>query len=260
MFSDLLRAYRELSGFRQEETARKLQVSLSTYKKLEQQLLRPQRDFAQRCDELYGTPRVFERGYEEVLAEPFPADFGPRVIFEDRAAEIIQWEMRGVPGLLQTQAYARTVIRACRPYDPAEVIEEIVRGKFDRQGVLDREQPVKFWTVIAEAVLWQMIGGPTVMREQLDHLVASSHSARVVIQVLPFSATDGPGVDGPITLFELNDGNKVAYLESWDSGRVVEDPKDIAVIETALNMVKSCALSPADSRRLMIEIRESIQE
>jgi transcriptional regulator with XRE-family HTH domain len=260
MFSDLLRAYRELSGLRQEETARKLQVSLSTYKKLEQQLLRPQRDFAQRCDELYSTPRVFERGYEEVLAEPFPADFGPRVIFEDRAEEIIQWEMRGVPGLLQTEGYALTVIRACRPYDPVDVIEEIVRRKFDRQGILDRPQPVKFWAVIAEAVLWQMVGGPKVIGEQLDRLIASSRSARAIIQVLPFSATDGPGVDGPITFFKLNDGKKVAYLESWDSGRVVEDPKDIAVVETALNMVKGCALSPSDSRRLMIEIRESIQE
>jgi hypothetical protein len=81
-----------------------------------------------------------------------------------------------------------------------------------------------------------------------------SESQYAVLQVLPFSA-DAPGANGPAAMFEFDDSQPVAYLEGWGAGRVVEDPKEVVEITTALSMIKSCALSPADSAQLITEIR-----
>ena len=256
MFTDLLKSYRgRQPDLTQEAAAAELRVSLSSYKKIEQGINRPQRDFAQRCDEFFGTPGVFERIYADLVSEPYPGWFGPRVVYEDRATAIWEWEQRGMPGLIQTEAYARAVVRACRPYDPPESTEKVIRGRMDRQEILKRDDPPRLWITLAEGVLRQAVGGPDVMTEQLDHLLKVSESQTAVIQVLPFSATDAPGADGPAALFEFADNQPVAYLEGWEAGRVVESPSEVAAIRVALTMIQGCALSPTDSRQLIREIR-----
>jgi transcriptional regulator with XRE-family HTH domain len=255
-FIVFLKRYRELAGLTQDQAASKLQVSTSLYKKIEQDKARPQADFAQRCDALYDTKvGVFVSIHRDLLAEPFPEWFGPRVQHEDAAESIHEWEMRGIPGLLQTEAYARAVFTSYRPYDAPEAIETDVRARLDRQDILAREHPPKLWVVISEGVLRHMVGGPKVMHEQLDHLVSLASSQWVVLQVFPFSAGDAPGANGPAALFEFEDKPTVAYLEGWDTGRVIEDPKSVAGIMTAISMIKSCALSPRDSVQLIGEIR-----
>lgn len=256
MFCDLLKSYRGQSGLTQEQAAPKLRVSLSLYKKIEQGTNRPQRDFAQRCDKLFKTPGVFERIYEDLVAEPYSDWFGPRVVYEDKATAIHEWEQRGFPGLTQTEAYARSIVRACRPYDSPEAVEKVVQGRIERQSILAREKPPRLWVVIAEGVLRQAVGGPEVMDEQLDHLIKMSESNQAVVQVLPFTAKDAPGADGPAVLFEFEDGQPVAYLEGWEGGRVVESPSEVAALRVAITMIQGCALSPSDSRQLIREIRD----
>jgi Domain of unknown function (DUF5753) len=138
---------------------------------------------------------------------------------------------------------------------PPEALEQRVRSRLDRQDILGRECPPKLWVVVAEGVLRQVVGGREVMAGQLDHLVTMSGSSRAVIQVLPYSAADAPGSDGPAALFEFESEPPVAYLEGWESGQVVEDPKEVAEIATALSMIKGCALSPGESRQLIADIR-----
>jgi hypothetical protein len=239
----------------QADAARQFSMSKSLYQKIESCDRKPQRDMAERCDELFGTHGVFARIYRDIVIEPHPGWFGPRVEYEDRATVITDWEQRGIPGMLQTEAYALAVVRACRPYDPPEEIELTVRGRLERQDILARHRPPKLWAVVAEGVLRQLVGGREVMAGQLDHLVKMSESSRAVIQVLPFSAADAPGVDGPAALFEFESQPPVAYLEGWYAGQVVEDPKEVASIATALSMIKGCALSLGDSRQLIAQIR-----
>jgi hypothetical protein len=79
-----------------------------------------------------------------------------------------------------------------------------------------------------------------------------------VLQVLPFTVSDAPGVDGPAALFEFDGSTPVAYFEGWGSGRAVKDPREVAAIATALSMIKGCALSPIDSAQLMTTIRSEL--
>jgi transcriptional regulator with XRE-family HTH domain len=257
MFADMLSGYRKQAGLTQLEAARKLNVSVSLYRKLEacEHRHRPQHDFAKNCDELFGTPHLFARLYDEALAEPYPKWFASRVVYEDRASVIHEWDMRVVPGLLQTRGYAQAVIRAGRPYDAEADLIRDIEARMDRQEILSRDEPPKLWAVLTEGVLRQVVGGATVMRAQLDHLIGVADAQGYVVQVVPFDSSDVPGLDGPTTLFEFSDGPPVVYLEDWRAGRVVENPKEVTSITTLFSMIRGCALSPVQSRELMIKIR-----
>lgn len=255
VFADLLAAYRKEAGWTQAEAAQRFTISSSLYRKIESCDRKPQRDMAIRGDELFKTPGAFARIYKDILTEPHPAWFGPRVEFEDRATIITDWEQRGIPGLLQTEAYARAIYRADRPYDPPEVAERVIRGRLERQEIFSRDRPPKFWAIVVEGVLRQLVGGREVMTEQLDRLVAMAESSLAVIQVLPFGATHAPGSNGPAALFEFKGQPSVAYLEGWYGGQVVEDSAAVADIATALSIIKGCALSPGDSQQLIADIR-----
>jgi transcriptional regulator with XRE-family HTH domain len=258
MFVEELRAHRERAGLLQREFAEKAHLSLSSVKQYEAGRKKPGRKFATWCDEFYGCPGTFERLYDGMIAESYPPWFGPRVLFEDKAACIHEWEMRGIPGLLQTRSYAGAVIRACRPYDSKDELDRDAAARIERQNILMREDPPKLWVVLGEGVLRQAVGGVRVMREQLDHLLSLAEAQGIVLQVLPFAVSDAPGVDGPAALFEFDDSPPVAYLEGWGSGRVLMDPKEVAAIAMALGMIKGCALSPIHSAQLMTTIRSEL--
>ena len=258
MFTEELRARREQAGLLQRQFAEKAHVSLSSVKQYEASKKKPGRKFATWCDDFYGCPGTFERLYDGMIAESYPSWFGPRVLFEDKATCIHEWEMRGIPGLLQTRSYARAVIRACRPYDTEDDLERDAAARIERQNILLREDPPKLWVVLGEGVLRQAVGGLRVMREQLDHLLSLAQAQGIVLQILPFAVSDAPGVDGPAALFEFDDPPPVAYLEGWGSGRVLKDPREVAAIATALSVIKGCALSPIDSAQLMTKIRSEL--
>ena len=258
MFTEELRARREQAGLLQRELAEKAHVSLSSVKQYEAGKKKPGRKFATWCDDFYGCPGTFERLYDGMIAESYPSWFGPRVLFEDKAMCIHEWEMRGIPGLLQTRSYASAVIRACRPYDTQDELEHDAAARIERQNILLREDPPKLWVVLGEGVLRQAVGGLRVMREQLDHLLSLAQAQGIVLQILPFAVSDAPGVDGPAALFEFDESPPVAYLEGWGSGRVLKDPREVAAIATALSVIKGCALSPIDSAQLMTKIRSEL--
>ncbi len=255
IFADLLRGYRDQNGWTRAYAAQRLQLSESLLEKLERAERRPQRHHPKTFDEVFRTPKVFARVYEDVIAEPYPAFFGPRVVYENKAATITQFEQRAVPGLHQTRDYARATFRAGKPYATMEVIEADVDARMERQDILSGDDPPRLWTVIGEGALRQVVGSVPVTVAQLDHLLDVSDQPSIVLQVLPFTATDAPSHNGPAVLFEFEDEPPVAYLEGWGAGRVLDDPKDVAEISTALKMITGCALSPTDTRTRLAKIR-----
>lgn len=191
-----------------------------------------------------------------MVAEPYPAFFGPRVVHENRAEVITEFEHRGVPGLYQTRDYARATFRAGKPYATRETIEADVEARMERQDILARNPPPRLWTIIGEAAVRQVVGSVPVTMAQIDHLAQMSEQPNIVLQLLPFTATDAPAQNGPAAMFEFGDGSPpVAYLEGWNAGQVVDDPRDVAEISTALRMITAGALSPSDTRACLAKIR-----
>jgi transcriptional regulator with XRE-family HTH domain len=255
IFADLLRSYREQAGWTRADAAPRLSLSESSLEKMERGERKPQIHHPPVFDKAFGTPKVFARVYDDLVAEPYPAFFGPNVIYENKAAGITDFEMRAVPGLYQTRDYARGTFRAGKPYAPPQVIEADVDARMERKDILTRDSPPKLWSVIAEGALHLVVGSVQTTAAQLDHLLAVCDMPNIVLQVLPFSATDAPIHNGPAVLFEFEDGPPVCFLEGWGSGRVADDPKEVAEIATALKMISGCALSPSDTRDRIAEIK-----
>lgn len=258
MFAEELQARRELAGLTQEQLAVKAIISPSLLRKIESTERRPQRDFALWCDTFFACPGTFARFHRMTLLDIFPEWFASRVEYEEEATAATEWEMRVIPGLLQTRGYAEAIIRNGNPFASEAELTQAIDARIERQEILSRDDPPQLWVVLAEGPLHQLVGGRAVMREQLDHLIAMMDSPKCVLQVLPFTGTDAPMSAGPVTLFEFRDRPAVACLEAYNVGWVVEEPQQIADITAWLTMVKGCALSPSESRNLVTAIRSEL--
>ena len=257
-FASELRCWRQRLGWSQVEMADKLAYSASLLSGVETMSKTPTRDFARRCDQVTGTPGTFERMQELVARETYPAWFAPVVDFEREAVRIHGWELGVVPGLLQTEAYASAVIRAGRPQDSGEATDRMVAARLERQEILTGGKPPMLWYVIAEGVLRQMVGGPAVIAGQLDKLIALSAQQGLVIQVLPFTASEYAGGDGAIAIYDFADAATVAYTECYGGGRIVEAPEEVTDLTTVVSMLRASALPRGESRELMRKIRSEI--
>jgi hypothetical protein len=216
-------------------------------------------DFARRCDEVLGLPGSFLRLWEDLQRESFPTWFAPIVPIEREASKISGWEPSAVPGLLQTEAYARSLIKARRPGDDEETVERTVQARMERQGTLTRPKPPLCCYVLAEGVLRQAIGGPEVMAEQLDKILKATDTPGFVLQVLPFSAQQHAGIDGHLYLYERPGVPIAAYTECIGGGRLVEDQQEVSDLTTVMGMLRAAALPPWDSVALMRTIRRDFE-
>ena len=258
VFAAELRCWRQRLGWSQVECGEKIAFSASLVGAVETCRRTPTLDFARRLDEVLGTPGTFVRLQELIAREAYPSWFAPVIGFEREAVRVHGWEPGVVPGLLQTEAYARAVIRAGRPRDSADMIDRTVAARLDRQQILAGEQAPMLWYVMAEGVLRHLVGGAAVMAGQLDKLIGLAGMPGVLIQVLPFTASDYAGGDGPIAVYDFADAPSVCYTECYGGGRVVEARDEVADLVTVVSMIRASALSPGDSAELMRQIRSEI--
>jgi len=254
-FASELRSWRQQLGLSQVDFADKIAYSPSLVSGVETLAKTPTLDFAQRCDQATGAPGTFVRLQELIAREAYPAWFAPVVEFEREAVRIHSWDVGVIPGLVQTEDYARAVIKAGRPQDNEDSIERLVAARIERQEVLTNDDPPMLWCVLSESALRQMVGGFYVMAGQLDKLISVSSKNGIVIQVLPFTANDYAGGDGSIAVFEFAEAPTVCYTECYGGGRIVEAHDEVADLMTVVSMLRASALSPAESRKLMREIR-----
>jgi transcriptional regulator with XRE-family HTH domain len=272
-FAKQLKAWRKQKGWTQAETGEKLGYSTSLVSGVETMDKNPTLDFATACDREFGTPgfamdqdgKVVSPGtfltlQELVSREAYPAFFQPALSLEREAARIHGWELGAIPGLLQTEDYARAQIRSGRPQDGDDAIERLVYARIDRQAVLTGDHPPMAWYVIDEGVLRHMVGGRAVMAAQLDRLLAASVMPGIVIQVLPFSGDNHAGSDGPITVYDFAERPTVCYTECYSGGRIVESRDEVAHLVTVLSLIRASSLSPGQSRVLIRQIRQEMCE
>jgi transcriptional regulator with XRE-family HTH domain len=257
-FGAELKAHRTARDWTQVQLGKKLGYSGSFVSDVERGDRGASEDFAKRCDEVFGLPGTFVRLWEDLQREAFPTWFAPILPIQREADKISGWELGAVPGLLQTEQYARALIRARRPQDDEEAVERTVRARIDRQGILSRPKPPLLWYVVHEGVPRHVVGGPEVMGDQLDKLIKAAETPGFVIQVLPYSAHDHAGTDGLLYLYERPGQPHVAYTECMGGGRLIEDSQEVSDLTTVMGMLRAAALSPWDSVALMRTIRREL--
>lgn len=252
-----LRAQRDARGWTQVQLADELGWSSSFVSDVETGHRNPRSDFAKKCDEVFGLPGTFVRILDQQRRAAFPTFFAPVIPLEREAARIHEWSPSAVPGLMQTSGYARAVIRAGAPGDDDATIETKVDGRVGRQEILSAERPPLYLVVIHEGVIRHVVGSASIMGAQLDHLVKMAESPGVVLQILPFTAHDHAGVEGPISVYESLTAS-TGYTECHGGGRMVEHSEEVAGLMTVLHMLRAVALSPRDSITLIRTIRSEL--
>jgi transcriptional regulator with XRE-family HTH domain len=253
-----LKAQRELAELTQEQLAKLMGYSASVIAKLETCRTIPSAQHADRADEALGTPGTFRRLRQAMINggyEPWVRAF---LDMEERATVLRNWESVVVPGLLQTEAYARGVLRGARPTDSDAVIEQLVAARISRQVIWEREDPEPpiLSAILGEAVLRQCVGGALVMREQLSRLVEAAENPRITIQVMPFSAAAHPGLLGPFVVASFENGPDAAYLDSVLDGQVSERRKQVAQARLLYDTLAREALSPGASTEMIMKVAE----
>ena len=178
---------------------------------------------------------------------------GPYVALEDAAAEIGNWAPQVIPGLLQTQDYAREIIKAGELGEASD-IERRLQARMVRQTLLTREDsPPNLHVVLDEAVLGRPIGGSAMMREQLHHLASEAERPNVTIQVLPQSAGTHCGLEGSLIVLRFAEpaDPDVAYAEGFFGVVYMESPQQVAHCRLAFERICEAALDPDDSLSLI---------
>src|ERR1700733_12884179 len=149
-YAEELKAWRALLSLTQKEFADRIGHSLALVAAVEQCVRAPTPTFARACDAVTGAPGTFERWQVQVVQESYPAFFAPVVEFERSAVRIHGWELGAIPGLLQTEAYARAIVHASRPAYSDDAVERTVEARIGRQEILAADAPPMLWYVIHE--------------------------------------------------------------------------------------------------------------
>ncbi len=186
-----------------------------------------------------------------------PAWFGEYAKREQEAVSVWSYDTHVIKGLVQTEDYARAVLSAYVPVLEEDEIERQVRTRMERQALLTRKPAVSLAMVIEECVLRRPVGGKAILRAQLERLLELSEMRNVSIQIMPTHYETHAGFDGPFTLLETPESQWVAYVEGQSTGTVFDDRKEVSRFQDRYGMIRTQALVPKDSVRLIEEmIRE----
>ncbi|WP_190820906.1 helix-turn-helix domain-containing protein [Saccharopolyspora pogona] len=189
-----------------------------------------------------------------------PDWFAPFVEFESFASEAYNFELDLIPGLLQTERYAYEVHRAGRYTTNPPDIQRRVKARMERQRRLDENPPLEFRAVVAEAAFHRLVGGPEVMREQIDAVIERCQLSNVILQVLPFKAGMHASPSGTfiVLAFSRPDDESIGFMDSPLGGHTVDKEDDVAALRYVFDEVRSLALPAPESLDLLRTIRNNL--
>ncbi|MEW2355488.1 helix-turn-helix transcriptional regulator [Spirillospora sp. NPDC029432] len=173
--------------------------------------------------------------------------------FERRATAVYTYSGQLVPALLQTPDYARAVLMAGRPKD----LEGTLAKRMGRQALLERPDPPELSVLLSESVLDLPIGGPAVMRAQLQHLLDMSERFGIVVRVVPREAGAHEGLDGPFKIFRVREGD-VGFVEAPTGGRLVPEADEVRELHARFERIGHVALPVQSSRKLIRSLMEGM--
>lgn len=247
-----LRRVREAAGFSQERLGERVFCSGAYIGQIESAVRRPQLDLSQRMDAVLGTDGCLERVCRMVLKTTRHAEYFAEVAeLMATAAAISQFSSQLVPGVMQTEAYARAVIHASQPLRPTAKVEELVRARLDRASLLAEPNTPQYWVILHESVLRLAMCDRTAMAEQLDHVAELARSRRVILQVMPQNAGAHPMAGGAVTLMTFEDAPPAVYVEGPYSGHLLDSPAMVSRYEQAYDYARAAALPPQASLELV---------
>ncbi|MEW2220288.1 helix-turn-helix transcriptional regulator [Streptomyces sp. NPDC006990] len=269
-----LQHLRERAGVTFEQAARSLDVTHATIRRMEKAEVGLKVPYVEKLLRTYGVSdpeeidgfvslarEANQPGWWHRYRDVLPEWFSVFVSLESESEVIRAYEPHYVPGLLQTESYARAVLRAGMPHAPEAEIKRGVALRMERQTVLTQEaNPPLLWAVIDETVLRRPLGSPDVMREQIDHLIQAIERPNVALQIMPFNAGPHPAMYGPFHLFRfpLDELPDMVCSESLVGAVYFDQRDDVSVFLEALDRMSAQAVPLVRTRAVLSALRKEI--
>ncbi|MFE0760787.1 helix-turn-helix domain-containing protein [Streptomyces smyrnaeus] len=252
MVGQLLANYRRAAGYTQRSLARLVCAEEETVASIEQGRRALKSDLAEQLDELLDTKGALAVAVKHMPEmDKYPLWAEEYIDREDEAILICSFESLIVPGLLQTEDYARTVFENRVPRFTEDQIAQKVAGRLERQDILQRKVPPSTSFIINESVVTAKLGGNDVWRRQLEHLRDWADVPESSLQVMPLTRRMHAGLDGPFVLLETPDHEHLAYMETQLGSQLVSHPDDISRLAQKYAMLRTQALTQDETKALL---------
>ncbi|GHE11750.1 helix-turn-helix domain-containing protein [Streptomyces alanosinicus] len=252
-----LKLLRERAALSQPEFGRLVGYGPDQISAMERGVRTPRPDFLRQADDILkagGLLKAVIPEVEEAMAKArtrHPEWYRSYAALEAEAVELHFYANQGVPGLLQTEEYARAVFSRRRPLLDEDAIEKRVADRLARQQVLEQWPLPMCGYVLEEAILHRLIGGSEVHKGQLRQLLRIGGRRNVEIQVMPFVQTEHPNMDGPFNLLTPKKRAQVAYVEVQGYPRLITEPEEVRKIADRYGIMRAMALTPMESLALI---------
>ena len=255
-FGSEVRRAREAAGMSQAELGALVPCDKSVVSRIEAGLVQADEAFARACDVTFGhLDGFFMRFWKDcqTWGAAFPAAFREFAAYEAEAVTIWTFQHSLMPGLFQTEGYARAVLER-HPNVTSEQVAERLAARLARQAVLERADPPLLWVLLDENVLHRCVGGATIMQDQMMHLATMARRPNITVQVIPREEAH-VGLTGALSMAETADVF-VAHLEHIADGLMTDSPAIVALASTRFDALKADAYRRSESLTLIEEMAE----
>ncbi|OLT13413.1 transcriptional regulator [Pseudonocardia sp. CNS-139] len=254
-----LRRLREAAGLTREQVSEETGINPATLYRIETAAgrARPQRRTMiallnlygageqQRADLLALSREADVQGWLRPYHAELPEHYTAYISFEAEARTVRNYESLFIPGLLQTEDYARAVIRGNLPMASQTEVEQRVQARMERQAVFAKEKPVQLWAIVDEAALRRQVGGAQVMRRQMTSVLAAAREPHLTFQMIPLSAGAHAGMSGSFVLMDFPNpaDPEVVYIESMAGDLFLEAEADVRRYTLLFDNLRAVAMS-----------------
>ncbi len=255
-FGEVVKAFRKRARLTQEQFAPRVRYSVPTVASIEQGRRFPPADFVDRSEEVLDAFGALRAAAKHLSRRPGLASwFRQWAKLEAEAVSLYTYECRLIPGLLQTEAYARTLFTHQLPPLGDEQIEAQLAARLERQRLLRERPNTAYGFILEEHLLLRRTGGERITGELVDHLLGLAELRSIEIQVMPLVRENHAGLDGPMQLLETPDNRWLSYCEGQESGQFISDPKVVSMLQMRYARMRSQALTLEDSLGLLRRMR-----
>lgn len=255
-FGAVVQALREHAGLSREDFAERVRFSKHTVASVELGRRMADPAFVERAEEELGNTGALRKAAGHLARQPgLAAWFRQWARMEATAIALYTYECRLIPGLLQTEAYARTLFTNQLPPLDDDQIEAQWVARSARQRLLRERPNTAFGFILEEQVFLRQTGSWEITRGLIDHVLEIAALRNVEIQIMPQVQETHAGLDGPMQLLETPENRTFAYSEGQESGQLIADPKVVSMLQMRYARMRSQALTLKDSASLLQRIR-----
>ncbi|AKG46011.1 DNA-binding protein [Streptomyces xiamenensis] len=256
-FGAVVQALREHAGLSRVELGERVRYSRHTVESVELGRRMPDEAFVERAEEALGNTGALRRAARHLTRGEagLAAWFRRWARLEREAVSLCTYECRLVPGLLQSETYARAVFEGTIPLRTDEELEAQLAARMHRQETMRERPTVPFSFIVEEHVFRRRFGDAQAMRELIDHVLERSAPRNVSLQVVPLEGGLHACLDGPVQVLETPEGRRLGYSEGQKNGRLISDAKEVSALCQRYDTLRSQALSPGASRDLLERLR-----